>query len=72
MDWRTTINFKIDTNKLCLVQTFGFFQYYFGYLDKSYAAFMMGQELDELGEFDNEFVENISKFENVLSTLDLV
>lgn len=48
--------------KLCLVQTFGFFQYYFGYLDKSYAAFMMGQELDELGEFDNEFVENISKF----------
>jgi len=39
-----------------------FSQYFFGYLEKSYSAFMMGQELDELGEFDNEFADNISKF----------
>lgn len=25
---------------------------------------MAGQELDELGEYDNEFVQNISKFAN--------
>ena len=37
------------------------FQYFFSYLEKSYAAFMMGQELDELGEYDQEFIENISK-----------
>lgn len=37
------------------------FQYFFSYLEKSYAAFLMGQELDELGEYDNEFIENISK-----------
>lgn len=34
-------------------------KYFFGYLEKSYSAFMMGQELDELGEFDNEFADNI-------------
>ena len=37
------------------------FQYFFSYLEKSYAAFLMGRELDELGEYDNEFIENISK-----------
>lgn len=41
-----------------------FFQFFFSYLDKGYAAFMAGQELDELGEYDNEFVQNISKFAN--------
>lgn len=39
-----------------------FFQFFFSYLDKGYAAFMAGKELDELGEYDNEFVQNISKF----------
>ncbi|KAM7440889.1 kinetochore-associated Ndc80 complex subunit ndc80 [Porites harrisoni] len=34
-------------------------KYFFSYLEKSYAAFMMGQELDELGEYDQEFIENI-------------
>jgi len=34
-------------------------KYFFRYLEKSYAAFMMGTELDELGEFDAEFVDNI-------------
>ncbi|XP_068697967.1 kinetochore protein NDC80 homolog isoform X1 [Montipora foliosa] len=34
-------------------------KYFFSYLDKGYAAFMAGQELHELGEYDNEFVENI-------------
>ena len=46
---------------MCL---FFFFQFFFSYLDKGYAAFMAGQELDELGEYDNEFVQNISKFAN--------
>lgn len=41
------------------------FQYFFRYLEKSYAAFMMGTELDELGEFDAEFIDNISKFVNI-------
>ena len=46
------------------------FQYFFSYLEKSYAAFMMGQELDELGEYDQEFIENISKcFKNTFATL---
>lgn len=30
---------------------------------------MAGQELDELGEYDNEFVQNISKFANSKSKL---
>ena len=31
---------------------------------------MMGQELDELGEYDQEFIENISKcFKNTFATL---
>jgi len=34
-------------------------KYFFRYLEKSYAAFMMGTELDELGEFDAEFIDNI-------------
>ncbi|XP_067051748.1 kinetochore protein NDC80 homolog isoform X2 [Acropora muricata] len=34
-------------------------KFFFSYLDKGYAAFMAGQELDELGEYDNEFVQNI-------------
>ena len=29
---------------------------------------MMGTELDELGEFDAEFVDNISKFVNIECT----
>ena len=29
---------------------------------------MMGTELDELGEFDAEFVDNISKFVNIKYT----
>ena len=30
----------------------------------------MGQELDELGEYDQEFIENISKcFKNTFATL---
>lgn len=32
---------------------------------------MMGQELDELGEFDNEFVDNISKFKKFLTACNI-
>lgn len=41
-------------------------KYFFRYLEKSYAAFMMGTELDELGEFDNEFIDSIRSRNAVL------
>ena len=47
---------------------FDLFQLFFHYLEKAYSAFMMGQELDELGEFDNELNDNISKFKILLTT----